>query len=187
MTGWELPETVTVAGADRKIHADYRDILDILDRLDDPDEDEETRLYVALSLFYEDFAHIEPSDWNDAVKGLMWFLNGGEEDRDGPAVKRIDWRQDRRMIVAEVNKVAGQEVRALPFCHWWTFLAWFSAIGDGQLATVVAIREKRRRGEKLEGWERTFWQENRRTVELRPRESAGERAQRQELLRLLEG
>ena len=60
--------------------------------------------------------------------------------------KLLDWQHDANLIVADINKVAGQEVRDLPFVHWWTFLAWFHGIGQGQLSTVVAIRDKLRKG-----------------------------------------
>ena len=50
------------------------------------------------------------------------------------------------MIIADINKVAGTEVRSLSFLHWWTFLSFFHAIGEGQLSTLISIREKLRTG-----------------------------------------
>ena len=40
--------------------------------------------------------------------------------------------------------------------HWWTFLGYFRGIGEGPFATVVAIRDKRRRGAKLTPQEQEF-------------------------------
>ena len=187
MSGWALPETAEIGGDTYKINADFRDILDIIARLNGPEREEQTGLYVALALFYEGFEGMPKEDWGEAVGWMFRFLNGGEEERDArPRPKTIDWEQDRAIIVADVNRVAGQEVRALPFCHWWTFLAWFNGIGEGQLSTVVSIREKRRRGKKLTDWEREFYQENRDKVEFRKRYSPREREEQERLKRLLE-
>ena len=78
------------------------------------------------------------------------------------------------MIVSDVNRVAGCEIRALSFCHWWTFISWFNAIGDGQLATVVYVREKLRKGKKLEKWEQEFYKENRAKIEFKVKYTAAE-------------
>ena len=89
------------------------------------------------------------------------------------------------MIVADVNKVAGQEIRALPFLHWWSFMAWFHAIGEGQLSTVVAIRDKLRRGKPLEKWETDFYRENKERVDLPKRYSAQDLQEQERLKKLL--
>ena len=186
MTGWELPEALEVNGREYAVNADYRDILNIISRLNDAEEDEETRAYVALALFYEDFERMPESDYPEAVKTLFWFINGGEEEVGSrPHPKTIDWEQDRSLIIADINKTAGCEVRALPFCHWWTFLAWFNGIGEGQLSTVVSIREKKRKGKKLSDWEREFYQENREKVDFKQKYSAEELEEQERIKKLL--
>lgn len=185
MTGWELPLETVIGGSAYAIHADYRDVLEIIARLDDPDEAEYTRVVVSLALFYDGFEKMPESDYEEAARYLMRFINCGEEVSGGVRAKTIDWEQDRQMIIADVNKAAHTEVRALPFLHWWTFMAYFGAIGEGQLSTVVAIREKRRKGQKLEKWEREFYQENRERVDFRKRytkEEAEEKARLEKLL-----
>ena len=89
------------------------------------------------------------------------------------------------MIVAEVNRVAGQEIRALPYLHWWTFLGWFHTIGEGRFSTVVALRRKLRRGQPLESWEKTFYRENRGEIDLPRKYSPQELAEREKLEQLL--
>ena len=54
----------------------------------------------------------------------------------------MDWQQDAPLIAAGIGRAAGQDVRTLPYLHWWSFLALFDAIGEGSFATVVAIRDK---------------------------------------------
>ena len=168
MSAWELPETLVIGGTEYSIHTDFRDILDIITRLLDAEQDFPTRLYVALSLFYEGFEEMPDTLHEEAITEMFSFIRCGEEEEQGPPpAKTIDWEQDRAMIVSEVNRVAGCEVRALPFCHWWTFIAWFNAIGEGQLATVVSIREKLRKGKRLDKMEKEFYHRNRAKVDFK--------------------
>lgn len=168
MNGWVLPRSAVIGGADYEINADFRDILDIIAAIQDEQEPERTRTVMALALFYEGFDRMPRGDYPEAIGFLMRFISGGEdEDEAAPRAKTFDWEQDRGLIVADINKVAGCEVRALEFCHWWTFLSWFNAIGEGQLSAVVSIREKRRKGKKLEQWEREFYQENKARVDFK--------------------
>ena len=92
---------------------------------------------------------------------------------------------DAQLIIADVNKVAGQEIRAVPYLHWWTFLSWFHAISQGQLSTLVAIRDKLSRGQPLERWEKEFYAQNKKKVDLQPRLSQREREEKQRLQALL--
>ena len=89
------------------------------------------------------------------------------------------------MIVADVNKVAGTEIRVLPFLHWWTFVSYFNAIGEGQLSTLVSIREKLRKGKKLKKWEQEYYRKKKDKVDLKKRYSAEELAEQERLKKLL--
>lgn len=170
MSRWELPESTIIGGKEYTINADFRDILEIIEVAQNEEEPEHTRTIVALALFYNGFDGMPRQDYTEAADYLMRFLNAGQTETDGkPHPKTFDWEQDHAMIVADINKVAGCEVRALPFCHWWTFLSWFNSIGEGQLSTVVSIREKRRRGKKLDTWEQEFYRENKERIELKKR------------------
>lgn len=104
-----------------------------------------------------------------------------------PAPKLLDWEQDAQVIVADVNKVAGTEIRALPFLHWWTFAAYFHAVGEGQLSTLVSIRDKLRKGKKLEKWEQEYYRKNKEKVDLKKRYSAEEKAEQERINKLLGG
>lgn len=168
MTGWGLPESVFVGGLEYQINADYRDILEIIEYLQDINLDDVARRYVAMSLFYEGFGDMPRSDYGEAMAEMLRFINLGEAPEDNqPQPKTIDWEQDRTIIAAEVNKVAGLDVRGLEFLHWWTFMGFFAGIGEGQLSMLVAIREKRRKGKKLEDWERDYYRRNIHRVEFR--------------------
>lgn len=185
---WALPTFAVLNGRQIPIHTDYRDILGILAWLNgDEGEDlsQEERCYVAMRLFYRDFDALPRQDWQAAADFLSLFLAGGRKTQPAPGPRLLDWRQDAPLIVAGVNKVAGREVRAMRYLHWWTFLSYFECIGEGTLSTVVTIRDKLRRGKKLEGWELDFYRAHRAEVELRPRMTPEEAAARAELQKLL--
>ena len=114
---------------------------------------------------------------------LADFITYGQRD-EKPAPKLLDWEQDAQSIVADVNKVARMEIWVVPYLHWWTFLSYFNAIGDGQLSTLVSIRGKLRRGKKLEKWEQDY-RKNKNRVDLKPSYTAEELAEQERLNKLL--
>lgn len=182
MIAWQLPESAVIGGEEYEINSDYRVVLEIIKQLNDPDKHEYVRWRIALALFYE--GDIPSEHEQEAMEFLSAFISYGEKDTK-PGPKLIDWEQDTRVIVADVNKVAGMEIRALPYLHWWTFLSYFGAIGEGQLSTVVSIRDKLRRGKKLEKWEQDFYRENKSLVDLKTRYSAEELSEQERLKKLL--
>ena len=184
MNIWDLPTAAQIGGKSYSIHTDYRDILNIFRYLDDPEEPEYVRWHIALALFYE--GQIPPEHTGEAMEYLSRFLNCGDT-KAAPGPKLLDWEQDARVILSDVNKVAGQEIRALPYLHWWTFLAWFHAIGEGQLSSLIAIRQKLQKGQKLESWEQEYYRTNKAQVDLRKRYSAEELAEQERLQKLLGG
>lgn len=182
MNGWYLPRSARFGGVEYPINADFRDILEIIGYLEDRSLPEFIRWHIALVLFYqkpvpEEFA-------GQAMDFLAQFLCCGQRD-DAPGPKLLDWNADANLIIADVNKVAGQEIRALKFVHWWTFLGWFHALGEGQLSTVVGIRSKLRRGKKLDGWEQEYLRHHRAQVVLKQPLTAREEAEKQRLNALL--
>ena len=172
MNAWSLPTTAKIGGRSYKIHADYRDVLYIIQKLNDASIPEHLRWRIAVALFYEE----EPprEDHAEAMEYLSSFITCGEQEEKRPGPVLIDWGQDAMAIVADVNKVAGKEVRGLTFLHWWTFVAYFHAIGEGQLSTVVSIRDKLARGKKLEDWEKEYYKKNKTKVDLKKRVSSEE-------------
>lgn len=184
IAGWELPGSAVIGGKRYDIHADYRDILEIFTYLEDPDLPEYLRWQIALALFYE--GEIPQEHQQAAMEYLASFINCGKAEAGKPGPKLLDWEQDASVIVADVNKAAGQEIRALPFLHWWTFMSFFHAIGEGQLSTIVSIRDKLRRGKKLEDWEKNFYRENKHRVDMPKRYSREELQEQERLKRLLE-
>ena len=180
---WHLPISAKIGGRDYDLHADYRDILEIFSYLEDPDLPELLRWEIALALFFE--GEIPREHRQEAMEYLAQFIACGEKGEEKPGRKLLDWEQDAEAIIADVNRVSGQEIRAIPFLHWWTFMAWFHAIGEGQLSMLVSLRDKLRRGKKLEAWEKDFYRENKQRVDLKKRYSRQELQQQEMLKRML--
>ena len=183
LSPWYLPKTARLGEIEYTLHTDFRDILEIFFYFEDPDLPDALKWRIATALFYD--GEIPEAQLPSAMQFLADFLRGGRQESEKPAPKLLDWEQDGAVIIAEVNKVAGQEIRALPFVHWWTFLSWFHGIGEGQLSTLVGIREKLRKGKKLEPYEKEFYHTHKAAVDMKTRYSQQELAEQQRLEKLL--
>ena len=166
---YELPTTVTI---DDRIYTirdkgDFRMVLGCFDVLNDVELSDNERVIACLIVFYEDFNKVEDvlSLGADVVKSLIdsafSFFNCGQTHTSGETnYKTIDWEQDSQLISSAVNKVAGKEIRAESYLHWWTFMGYFNAVGESALSTVVGIRSKIAKGKKLEKYESQFRADN---------------------------
>lgn len=61
--------------------------------------------------------------------------------------------------------------------HWWTFLGYFSEVGDGLFSQVINIRQKRAKGKKLEKWELDFYNEHKELVDIKEKLTPEEQAE----------
>ena len=178
---YRLPEAAVIGGREYGLNTDFRVILKIFQTFSDRSLPEILRWRVALGLFYN--SPVAPEDQQEAMEYLSAFLTCGQPEKSGPEL--IHWQLDAPAIIAGVNKAAGCEVRQMEKVHWWTFLSWFHAMGPGQLSTVVSIRDKLRRGKKLEEWERTFYRETKDLVDRKTPPSRQQLEEKQRLNRLL--
>lgn len=185
MTSWGLPQTATIGGVEYQLATDYRDALEIIDYLNDPEIPEYLRWQIAVALLF-DCEEFPEEHLQEAMEYLAAFIACGDTSST-PGPKLLDWEQDAQIIAADVNKVAGQEVREASYLHWWTFLSYFRAIGEGQLLTLVSIREKLRTGKPLEKWEQEYYHKNPERVILKTKYSAEEEAELERLKQLLGG
>ena len=163
-----LPKEVIIDGQTYPIRADFRDCLLILIAFNDKNLSDDEKGIVALEIFYKEV----PDNTEEAYNQMVWFLDGGkdadaEEDNHTPVRPKVyDWEHDEQIIFSAINKVAGREVRNDDFLHFWTFLGYFSEIGEGVFSTVVSIREKLAKHKKLEKWEQDFRRNNKQLVDL---------------------
>ncbi len=175
MNLYELPISLTVGRVEREIRSDFRAVLDILVALNDPDLDGQTKNAVFIQIMYPGWAEIPPEDMPEALDAACEFIDHGQEDDGRKRPRLIDWEKDADLIIPAVNSVAHDEVRVLPYLHWWTFLGYFMEIGDSTFSTVLNVRKKKAKCMKLEKWEESFYKENRKTVDLTVRCSQEDR------------
>lgn len=165
---YEIPTQITVGEQSFTIRdkGDYRIVLDCFAYLSDDELTEQESLYACLIAFYEAFNDFDDVlkcevDLNILIEKMFSFFNC---DDTNPGIKKpykvIDWEGDSQLICSAINKVAQQEVRAVEYMHWWTFMGYFCEIGESTLATVVGIREKMMKGKKLEKYEKEFRRDN---------------------------
>lgn len=185
----ELPNHLRVNNVDYEIRSDFRIGLLILQAFQDPDLTKEEAGVVMLQCLYKDFETIPTEDLEEAYKQAVWFLNCGEYEENAkyvsPTRKLYDFEQDAQIIFSSINKVAGYEVRAVDYLHFWTFIGYFNEIGQGTFSTVISIRDKKRHKKKLESWELKFYRENKHMVELKHRYTKEELEELKELEDLL--
>lgn len=174
---YDLPTSVEVGGKEYTIRSDYRAILDICIALNDVDLSDQERAAVALDIFYPDFPDIPQADYQEAIDKCFWFIDKGSNDgdKDRKAPRLVDWEQDFQLIVSPVNRVIGQEIRAVKYMHWWTFLSAYMEIGgDCTFSQVVGIRDKLAKHKKLDKSEREWLRRNQNLVIIKTRYTQAE-------------
>lgn len=164
---WGLPDSVEVCGTRYEVRTDYRVILDILSAVNDQEFDGQEKALAALTAFYPGFEDIPADHYEEALAACFRFINCDGEEAPHRAPRLVDWEQDYSLIIAPVNRVLGQEARAVEHMHWWTFLAAYYEIGDCTFAQVVRVRDRLARGKKLDKSDREWYQKNRHLVDFK--------------------
>ncbi len=182
---FDLPTALEFGGRAWRIDADYRQVLRVLAAGEDPDLTDAEKAGLCLYNLYVDCDEIPVDQLQAAYDAAVAFIDHGSSPSGGP--RTMDWTQDADLIFPAVNRVAGFEVRAVEYMHWWTFLGYFMEMRDSVYATVLSLRQKKAVGKKLEPWEQAYWRQNRRLCELRPRYDRAERDERARLEKVLGG
>lgn len=182
---WELPTSLCVGGQEWAIRTDFRAVLDILKYFADPDYEPDEQWEICLDILYEDYANMPPELIEEAAKRAVEFIDMGIKDDGKKRPALMDWEKDAPVIIPSVNRVVGQEVRALPYMHWWTFLGAYMEIGESLFSQIISIRSKNAKGTKLEKWEKEFAQENRELIELKPKRQERSQEEKDALRALL--
>ena len=185
---FDLPVSVSFGGREWPIRTDYRDVLRVLAAFEDAELTDGEKVYVCLKNLYPEFAEIPPGLWQAAFDAAVAFIDApGGSGPSGGGHRTMDWAQDAPLIFPAVNRVAGFEVRAAGELHWWTFLGYFMEIRDSTYATVLALRQKKARGQRLEKDAAEFWRRNAGICELRKKLTRAEVEEKERLERMLGG
>lgn len=148
--------------------------MDLLIALNDPDltgdTEEETNFLksmVILQIMFPKSEEIPQDHWQEAIDKVCEFIdNGISEKKNAP--KTMDWEQDAAILIPEINKNLGYEIRNPEVdTHWWTFLGAYMGIGKGLFSNVIKIRHKKAKGKKLDKQEQEFYKENKSLIDLK--------------------
>lgn len=162
MNKWTLPTSLNISGVDFAIRTDFRVVLGIFRYMRQEDITPTVLYGIILKALYIEADKIPQEHINEALEQAYIYMAGGrtnvnEEESKKPQL--VDWEQDADILIPSINRVAGFDVRGTKV-HWWTFLGYYSEIGEGTFATVVGIRAKMAKGKKLEDYEREFLRDN---------------------------
>lgn len=160
MSAWRLPTAVEVGGQPFAVRSDFRAVLDALDALADPELSPEEQRVACLQILYPRWQQLP--DWVEAFTAAMEFVNLGQPVADtAPRPALVDWGRDVQLIAPAVDEVLGYSCRRCGYLHWWDFVGAYQNIDpEGLFGTVVRIRDKRRRGKKLDKAEEEFCRNN---------------------------
>ena len=185
MNVWELPSALEVGGKNWTIRTDFRAILDVLKYFDDPDYEDDEKIIVCLDILYEDFESMSMNLYQEAIEKAVEFIDMGIKDDGRKKPHVMDWEQDAAIIIPSINSVLHTEIRSVRYMHWWTFFGYFMESGECLFNTVVGIRSKKAKGEKLDKWEKKFYQENKNIIDIKTRLSEEEQAYKDALNEML--
>ena len=185
----ELPNSLVINGEEWDIRTHFLDILKIIVAFNDPNIENAEKIFICLQILYESFDEMPESDYEAAFKEALKFIDCGmpESKKRTSSARTIDWEHDESILFPAINKIAGCEVRSLPYLHWWTFMGYFMEIStDGVFGSVLRLRQKKRnRKTPLDKAEKDFWSANRELCEIKPKLSDDEKAAKERLKRML--
>lgn len=170
-----LPEALEINGNEIPINTDFRRALIVFEACDDPDLTDKEKAYIMLDAIIG-VDKLDPKDYEEAIRKVSWYLDGGRNFDDGPSKHRklMDWKQDEQLVFSAVNDVARCETREKSYIHWWTFLGYFNEIREGLFSQVLLIRQKKAGGKQLTKEERKFYLENKGLIDIKPKYSEEE-------------
>lgn len=155
---FDLPKSLEIDGINYDIRTDFRAILDMFIAFEDSSLNMTEKWYVALKIMFIDYDKL--TNYEKAIDKIIWFINCGNEDIPKNSEKLFDWEKDFQYIVAPINKSLKQDIRSIDYMHWWTFMGYFNEIGESVFSNIVGIRNKIKKGKKLEDYEREFVSNN---------------------------
>lgn len=164
-----LPTSIIIGSVEYRHKTDFREIWNILPLFNDPDFDNEEKALAFLQLFYYDFNQMPPEIYEEAYQKAISFIDA-DTPNDGISkkAKLMDWEQDANLIIPDVNKSLGFECRAVEYLHWWTFIGAYKNISwHSPFMSVLNIRDKISRHQKLSKEEQRFYRENRSIIDLK--------------------
>lgn len=171
---YELPHSVVIDGTEYEIETDFRAILDIFSILNDVDLTNTEKCIGILGIFYHDFRNMPEEHFEQGIKKCFEFINCGNMESQKKSVKLMDWEQDFQYLIAPINRVAGKELRAEQYIHWFSFVSYYYEIGDCYFAHIVRIRDLKAHGKLKDKADKEFYRRNKEVIDIKRHYSESE-------------
>lgn len=168
---YELPHSVVICGVEYPVETDYRVILDVFSVLNDSDLTADEKGIGVLGIFYPDFRSMPENHFQEALQECFKFINCGSVEAQRKAPKLMDWEQDFQYLIAPINRVAGKEIRAIEYLHWWSFISMYYEIGDCFFAQIVRIRDLKAKGKLKDKTDKEFYRKNKAIIDIKTKYS----------------
>lgn len=148
-----LPKGIIIGGAEYPINFDFRTSIRFEIMLRDNSISDEIKIMRMMEMY---FKHM-PFDVTQAVKGILWFYNGGRyndycgevEHKDKHNARRKDstikysFIEDAPYIYAAFREQYGINLQRIEddALHWWEFIALFDALReDTKMGQIMYYR-----------------------------------------------
>lgn len=178
---WSLPKSINIGGINYKIRSDFRAVIDILIALSDPELKDVEKMEVMYRILYYDWEKIPYKYKTEAIEKASKFIDAGSEDEEKNHARIMDWEQDAPILIPAINDTLGYEIRSRKYVHWWTFLGAYMSMKDSVATTVISIRKKQSKHQKLEKWEKEFVRENKSICNLRKKLTKEEQEEKERI------
>jgi len=146
------PKELLLGGTPYAINSDFRIGIRYGITLESDVEDitDEDKLLYVLRIFYEKFPSTDVI--RDAVRKMVWFMGGGEEDffphrvmeTKGEKIRKVfDFVTDSKLIFAAMYAQYGIDLNpdTTPYLHWWKFRAMFAGLNDThEIVKIIGYR-----------------------------------------------
>ena len=147
--------------------------MDLFAALNDPEcfgdseeEKKENHARLIFEIMIPDCYSIPREYWQEAINKVCEFIDMGiKDDNSKKHIKTMDWEQDAPILIPAINKVLGTEIRTVEYMHWWTFMGAYMEIRESLFSTVIHIRQKKTKNQKMEKWEQEFYKENKHLID----------------------
>lgn len=167
---WKLPEALRVGQKNWPIRSAFEHGLNCMRVLESEELDSAEKADCVVRILFPDWQDIYADGLaEESIKEAFEFLNAGLEPkqngtRDDTSEENkpiIFWEKDWSLMVAAINEHRDRDIRTEENLHWWTFYGYILGIDKESLyAQILSLRDKMRRGEKLNKMEVKYIEEN---------------------------
>lgn len=137
-----FPESVRIDGVRYPLNTDFRVGLRIMSAYEDPQLTRFERQVVLCRLLYQE----QPSDFTQAVREGVRFLDGGEQPRETGGRRLYSFDQDGAYIYSAILQTHGIDLQTVKM-HWWKFRMLFLDLHeDTTFQRMISLRSRREKG-----------------------------------------